>query len=91
MERTLFEGRLRRELAGNQWSQPHFARMMEVSQQTVTAWATGKWEPRMKQLAEMSSLLNVSMEYLAGAVDERVTITDIKDVAERKARKRVRV
>ena len=90
MERTMFEARLRRELAGNQWSQPHFARMMEVSQQTVTAWATGKWEPRMKQLADMSSLLNVSMEYLAGVVDERVTITDIKDVAERKARKRER-
>lgn len=91
MQRTLFEGRLRRELEGNQWSQPQFARMMEVSQQTVTAWATGKWEPRMKQLAEMAALLNVSMEYLAGLVDERVTMTDIKEIEARKARKRSRV
>lgn len=88
MNRTVFEDRLRRELAGNQWSQPQFARMMEVSQQTVTAWVTGKWEPRMKQLAEMASLLNVSMEYLSGVIDERVTISDIVAEADRKARNR---
>lgn len=87
-QRTVFEERIRAELDGIGWSQPKFARKMDVAQQTVTGWVTGKWEPRMKQLAEMSQLLNVSMEYLAGVVDERVALSEIEALSERRAAKR---
>lgn len=90
MERTVFEDRIRREITGMNWSQPKFARQMDVAQQTVTGWCTGKWEPRMKQLVEMARLFDVSIEYLAGMTDERVTLSDIEALAERKRVKRER-
>lgn len=83
-----FKDRLRNELAGAGMSQPFFARKLDVTQQTVTGWVMGRWEPRMKQLAEMAQVLDCSMEYLSGVTDERVTLTEVMAIAEKRKRKR---
>lgn len=85
-----FPDRLRNEIVGAGLSQPRFSRMMEITQQACTGWLSGQYQPRAFQLAKMAEVFDVSIEYMLGMTDERVTITDIEKLADSKKRKRER-
>ncbi|MCC4467310.1 helix-turn-helix domain-containing protein [Limosilactobacillus reuteri] len=47
-------------------SQTELAKMVHVSQATVTAWETGKAEPSSSALNALANYFNVSTDYLLG-------------------------
>ena len=47
-------------------SQTELAKMVHVSQATVTAWETGKAEPSSSALNSLANYFNVSADYLLG-------------------------
>ena len=85
-----FPTRLRNEITGAGLSQPRFARMMDITQQACTGWLTGQYQPRAFQLAKMAEVFDVTVEYMLGMTDERITLTDLSKLAEQKRRKRER-
>lgn len=52
-------------------SQTELAKMVHVSQATVTAWETGKAEPSSSALNSLANYFNVSSDYLLGRTKER--------------------
>ena len=52
-------------------SQTELAKMVHVSQATVTAWETGKAEPSSSALNSLANYFNVSSDYLLGRTNER--------------------
>lgn len=47
-------------------SQTELAKVLHVSQQTVTKWETGKAEPSSSAISSLSRYFNVSADYLLG-------------------------
>jgi hypothetical protein len=87
MEET-FKGRLRNEIIGAGMSQPKFSRRMDITQQACSGWLAGQYQPRAFQLRKMAEIFDVSIEYLLGMIDERVTYSEILSLAEKKDKKR---
>ena len=52
-----------------QWSQQQLAQRMGVAQNTVSNWENGRRQPTPQQLLRMAELLDVSVEYLLGALE----------------------
>ncbi|MCZ0892012.1 helix-turn-helix transcriptional regulator [Ligilactobacillus saerimneri] len=52
-------------------SQTELANILHVSQQTVTAWETGKAEPASSAVANLADYFNVTTDYLLGRPEEK--------------------
>lgn len=52
-------------------SQTELANILHVSQQTVTAWETGKAEPSSSAVANLADYFNVTTDYLLGRPEEK--------------------
>ena len=68
-------------------TQKELAKLMNVSQQTVGAWETGRAIPGSDTLGELADLFNVSTDYLLGRSDNgkkpyyELTDKEKKDIA----------
>jgi transcriptional regulator with XRE-family HTH domain len=60
--------RLRKE---KRLSQNDLAKLLHVSQATVTSWETGKADPSSSALNALANCFNVSTDYLLGRTDKR--------------------
>lgn len=49
----------------------------EVSQETISAYESGKAEPKMEKLVKIADFLNTSTDYLLGRIDDDSPITDV--------------
>lgn len=56
----IFANNLKKLLAENGMSQTELAKKLNVSQQSVSSWVSGKTVPRMGKIEELSILFNVS-------------------------------
>ena len=52
-------------------SQTELANILHVSQQTVTAWETGKAEPSSSAVANLADYFGVTTDYLLGRPEEK--------------------
>ncbi|QLL78185.1 helix-turn-helix domain-containing protein [Ligilactobacillus saerimneri] len=52
-------------------SQTELANILHVSQQTVTAWETGKAEPASSAVANLADYFGVTTDYLLGRPEEK--------------------
>ena len=59
-------GRLKKLRNSMQISQKDFAQALNVSQQTVASWESGRTEPSHVALTEIADYFNVSTDYLLG-------------------------
>lgn len=59
---------LRRE---NNLTSRDLAKLLNVSQPTITRWENGLQEPSKKNVKKLASYFNVSSDYLLGLTDER--------------------
>lgn len=59
---------LRRE---NNLTSRELAKLLNVSQPTITRWENGLQEPSKKNVKKLASYFNVSSDYLLGLTDER--------------------
>jgi transcriptional regulator with XRE-family HTH domain len=59
---------LRRE---NNLTSRNLAKLLNVSQPTITRWENGLQEPSKKNVKKLASYFNVSSDYLLGLTDER--------------------
>ena len=50
-------------------SQVQLAAMLGVSQGTISAWETGRWEPSIDGLRSLANHLNCSIEELIGGLN----------------------
>ena len=50
-------------------SQRDVARMLNVTQQAIASWETGRTEPSNMALVEIADYFNVSVDYLLGRTD----------------------
>ena len=62
-------------------SQTELAKILHVSQQTVTAWETGKAEPSSSAISSLADYFNVTTDYLLGRDVKEENSTDTKDLA----------
>lgn len=63
-------------------SQTELAKILHVSQQTVTAWETGKAEPSSSAISSLADYFNVTTDYLLGRPekkDDNAKTADIED------------
>ncbi|HJF86611.1 MAG TPA: helix-turn-helix domain-containing protein [Companilactobacillus farciminis] len=63
-------------------SQTELAKILHVSQQTVTAWETGKAEPSSSAISSLADYFNVTTDYLLGRPekkDDDAKTADIED------------
>lgn len=64
-------------------SQTELAKILHVSQQTVTAWETGKAEPSSSAISSLADYFNVTTDYLLGRPekkDDDAKTADIEDL-----------
>lgn len=52
-------------------SQTELAKIIHVSQQTVTAWETGKAEPASSAVSNLADYFNVTTDYLLGRPEKK--------------------
>ncbi|MYU84696.1 helix-turn-helix domain-containing protein [Ligilactobacillus salivarius] len=52
-------------------SQTELAKILHVSQQTVTAWETGKAEPSSSAISNLADYFNVTTDYLLGRSEKK--------------------
>lgn len=52
-------------------SQTELAKMLAVSQTTVTAWETGKAEPSSSAITSLADYFDVTTDYLLGRPDKK--------------------
>lgn len=52
-------------------SQTELAKILHVSQQTVTAWETGKAEPSSSTISNLADYFNVTTDYLLGRSEKK--------------------
>lgn len=52
-------------------SQSELAKMLAVSQTTVTAWETGKAEPSSSAITSLADYFDVTTDYLLGRPDKQ--------------------
>lgn len=52
-------------------SQTELAKILHVSQQTVTAWGTGKAEPSSSAISSLADYFNVTTDYLLGRPEKK--------------------
>lgn len=52
-------------------SQTELAKILHVSQQTVTAWETGKAEPSSSAISNLADYFNVTTDYLLGRPEKK--------------------
>ena len=52
-------------------SQTELAKILHVSQQTVTAWETGKAEPSSSAVSNLADYFNVTTDYLLGRPEKK--------------------
>jgi len=64
-----FPGRLRGLLAAHSLSQPRLARRLDVTQQTITGWTGGKWQPRAAQVIALAQVFDCDPDYVLGLID----------------------
>ena len=60
-------------------SQKRLAEKLFVSQQTIAKWETDKATPNPETITKIADLLNISLDYLLGRVDNNVSITSISE------------
>ena len=72
--------REKRKAAG--YSQQELGKLFGVGQTTVSAWETGRNEPRISTFYAMSILFGCSLGFLMGYEDEK-EIQIIEDIADR--------
>lgn len=60
-------------------SQTDFAKIVGVSQTTVTAWETGKAEPSSSAITRIADYFNVSTDYLLGRPEKSGNIDENTD------------
>ena len=79
MNGMLFGERLR-QLREGKYSQEELAEKLNVHNNTISKWETGKQEPRAQKVAELARLLGTSTAYLLGDTDDpepsQLTIED---------------
>lgn len=63
-------------------SQTELAKIIHVSQQTVTAWETGKAEPSSSAVSNLADYFNVTTDYLLGRPEQKQKKTDKLTVEE---------
>lgn len=63
------------------FSQEEFSEEMEIKQQQLSRWETGKQDPSGNALFRMSQILNVSVDYLLGLVDEMNAFVQQKPIS----------
>lgn len=85
-----FPDRLRFLMKQNDITQSALAERLCTSQQTVSRWVTGKFQPDIDQLITMAKLFNVSVDYLIGYSDTPVIIFDTKKDPSPKEEERAR-
>ena len=61
-----FSDRLRLLMQQHEYKQSELADIISVSQQTISRWVTGKFQPDIGQLIALSKVFDVSVDYLLG-------------------------
>ena len=61
-------------------SQTELAKILHVSQQTVTAWETGKAEPSSSAISNLADYFNVTTDYLLGRPEKKDDDTKTADI-----------
>ena len=85
MSNTLSERiKQRRLLLG--YNQPEFAKIMNISKQTVSNWENGNRTPDAETLSKLSDLFSLSVDFLLGITDI-VTPTDINGLQQQLTKK----
>lgn len=83
-----FPDRLKTLYLSNGYSQTQLADLIGVSQQTISRWVTGKFQPDIDQLIACAKLFNVSVDYLVGISDNPVLYADTQKNPSPEARRR---
>lgn len=80
----MFQQRLHEVRTGKKISQKELARSLEVSQQTVAKWETGKSTPNPAMIARIASFFQVSGDYLLGlsSAQREGEYEDLSDIAQ---------
>lgn len=66
-----FSNRLRLALKDAGMSQNELARRLNLSQQTVNSWTSGRWTPRASHMPEMCRILDVDPAWLLCMTNDR--------------------
>lgn len=56
----------------NALTQVELAKKLNIAQNTLSYWESGKTEPNGEALAKLSAIFDVSIDYLLGQTDQRV-------------------
>lgn len=67
-----FSDRLRDLMKRNDYTQAYLADRLNTSQQTISRWVNGKFQPDLNQLVELSVVFNVSVDYLLGKTSQDI-------------------
>lgn len=70
------ENRIRILREARRMSQVRLSAELEVSQETVSAYESGKHYPSYKNLVRMSELFGVGIDYLMGRCDEEQSLSN---------------
>lgn len=73
-----FSERLHDLMKQHDYKQTTLAEKLCVSQQTVSRWVTGRFQPDIEQLIALAKVFNVSVDYLVGMSDIPVQYIDTK-------------
>lgn len=73
--------RIRELRQGNKWTQADLARQLKVGQNTISNWETGRYEPDLEMLKQLSVLFQCSTDYILGGNDRLVSSDEKKRTA----------
>lgn len=73
-----FSERLYDLMKKSDYKQTALAEKLGVSQQTISRWVKGKFQPDIEQLISLAKVFNVSVDYLVGMSDNPVQYFDTK-------------
>ncbi|HEM3629941.1 TPA: helix-turn-helix transcriptional regulator [Streptococcus suis] len=65
----MFTNRLKKLRQEAELTQGELAKQLNTSQQNIGHWETGRQRPKYEMLIELTSLFNVSIDYLLGKSD----------------------
>lgn len=74
----MFSKNLQKARSSKGISQEKFAEMLEVSRQTVSAWENGQSSPDFEKAVEISKILNISLDEIAGLKSNQEIIKEEK-------------
>ena len=63
-------------------SQTYLSILLEVSQETISAYENGKHNPSTKSLIRLREIFQVSIDYILGLTDQRYPALQRSDLAE---------